>query len=79
MATSVMQRFNQPIYNRNRRTTPMQPQPKHDLAEIIDKVKQLKELTATTGFITSRSIGLLLKDLDADELVEVNRAINPKL
>ena len=62
-----------PIYNRK------PTQPKHDLALIIDKVKQLKELTATTGFITSRSIGLLLKDLDAEELVLVNRAINPKL
>jgi hypothetical protein len=79
MATSVMQRFNQPIYNRNRSNTIMQPQPQRDLAEIIDKVRQLQQLTKTTGFFTSRSIGALLNDLTPDELVQVNRAINPKL
>ena len=71
---ATMPAFNtrfQPIYNRIKETTPMNK----DLTSIIDKVRHLQELTRTTGFHTTRSIGALLADLTPDELVEVNKAL----
>jgi hypothetical protein len=49
---------------------------KRDLAEIIDKVRKLQQLTKATGFQTGRSVCLLLSDLTPDELVEVSTALN---
>ena len=71
MATAALSTRFQPIYNRNKEATPM----KRDLQPIIDKVRSLKELTQTTGFHTTRSIGILLADLTPDELVLVNDAL----
>lgn len=71
---ATMPTFNtrfQPIYNRIKETTPM----KRDLQSIIEKVRHLQELTRSTGFHTTRSIGAVLADLSPDELVEVNKAL----
>ena len=75
MATAALSTRFQPIYNRNRNkeTTPMT---KRDLTPIIEKVKQLKELTRTTGFHTTRSIAALMADLSPDETAEVAKAVN---
>jgi hypothetical protein len=72
MATAALNTRFQPIFNRNKEATPM----KRDLQTIIDKVRKLKELTHTTGFHTTRSIGMLLADLTPDELVEVSKALH---
>ena len=45
------------------------------LEEIIRKVRSLRSLTKTTGFYTTRSIGVLLAGLSPDELVEVSEAL----
>ena len=74
MATAALSTRFQPIYNRNREATPMKKQ--NNLQEIIEKVRHLQELTRTTGFHTTRSVGMLLANLSPDELVEVNKALN---
>ena len=73
MATVAINRYQQPIYDRNKRVIPMK---KRDLTEIIAKVRELLDLQNRTGFRTTRSVGALLADLNPDELVEVNRALN---
>ena len=73
MATMpALSRYQHPIYDRTKRAIPM----KRDLTEIINKVRQLQQLTQTTGFKTGRSVCALLADLTPDELVEVNQALN---
>lgn len=72
MATAALSRYNQPIYIRTKRVIPM----KRDLTEIVNKVRNLKQLTQTTGFQTGRSVCVLLSGLTPDELVEVNQALN---
>lgn len=74
MATMpALSRYQQPIFNRTtKRVIPM----KKDLTEIINKVRNLKQLTQKTGFQTGRSVCALLSGLTADELVEVNKALN---
>lgn len=44
---------------------------KEEVAEVIRKVKQLRQLTKETGFFTNKSVGQLLAPLTPDELVEV--------
>lgn len=74
MATMVaINRYQQPIYDRTKRAIPMK---KRDLTEIIEKVRNLQQLTKTTGFKTGRSVCALLADLTPDELVQVNEALN---
>ena len=46
------------------------------LEAIIEKVKALRELSAATGFHTTRSIGQLLGNLSPDDLVKVSEALN---
>jgi len=48
---------------------------RHDLREIVAKVQALKQMTRSTGFLTSRSIGQLLGRLDADDLALVAEAL----
>jgi hypothetical protein len=73
MATMVaINRYQQPIFNRKNRDTTM----KRDLTPIIEKIRELQQLTERTGFRTTRSVGALLGDLSADELVEVNKALS---
>jgi len=43
-----------------------------DLQAIVEKVRALRDLTQTTGFQTSRSIGALLGKLSPDDLAEVS-------
>ena len=75
MATMpALSRYQQPIFNRTtKRVIPM----KRDLTEIVNKVRNLKQLTQTTGFQTGRSICALLSDLTPDELAAVNEGLNP--
>jgi hypothetical protein len=70
----VNNRF-QPIYDRSKGTT-MKKEERNNLQDIIAKVRKLQELTRTTGFHTTRSIGLLLAHLTPDELVEVSEALH---
>ena len=73
MATMpALSRYQHPIYDRTKRAKPM----KRDLTEVINKVRQLQQLTERTGFKTGRSVCALLSDLTPDELVEVNEALN---
>jgi hypothetical protein len=46
-----------------------------ELQTIIEKVRALRDLTTTTGFKTSRSIGELLGHLNAEELATVSLAL----
>jgi hypothetical protein len=57
--------------DRNDTRAPLRP----DLQEMVDKVRALRELTQTTGFKTSRSVGDLLGRLTADELSQVSLAL----
>ncbi|MBI3476674.1 MAG: hypothetical protein HY010_13155 [Acidobacteria bacterium] len=43
-----------------------------DLRELVNKVRALRELTKTTSFQTSRSIGALLGRLTPDDLALVS-------
>ena len=45
------------------------------LEQIIQKVRALRALTTSTGFMTTRSVGLLLANLSPDELVKVSEAL----
>ena len=73
MATMpAINRF-KPIYQRSKGAPPIM---KRDLTEIIDKVRKLLALTRTTGFHTTRSIGMVLADLSPDELAEVSEALD---
>ena len=72
MATAALNTRFQPIYNRNKEATSMTK----DLQPIIEKVRKLQQLTKTTGFHTTRSIGQLMADLTPDELVEVSEALH---
>jgi len=74
MATIAINRYQQPIYDRTR--TQRVTMKKRDLTPIIEKVKNLQQLTSKTGFQTGRSICALLADLTPDELVEVNQALS---
>jgi hypothetical protein len=47
-----------------------------DLAPIIEKVRKLQDLTRSTGFHTSRSIGALLANLTPEELVVVSEGLD---
>ena len=73
MATIAINRY-QPIFDRTKKVAPMKQ--KRELAEVIEKVRNLLELQSRTGFRTTRSVGALLADLSPDELAEVNRALN---
>jgi len=42
-----------------------------ELQALVNKVQKLKDLTASTGFKTSRSVGELLGRLNADDLALV--------
>jgi hypothetical protein len=46
-----------------------------DLQEIVNKVRAMRELTKTTSFQTSRSVGTLLGRLDPDDLANVSLAL----
>ena len=48
---------------------------KQEVAEVISKVKKLRQLTKETGFFTTKRVGQLLAPLSPDELCEVNDAI----
>lgn len=48
--------------------TPLRP----ELQQVVNKVRALRELTRTTGFKTSRSVGELLGRLSADDLSVVS-------
>jgi hypothetical protein len=43
-----------------------------ELKEVVEKVRALRDLTKTTGFQTSRSIGALLGRLSPDDLSAVS-------
>ena len=45
------------------------------LAEIVAKIRNLQQLTQSTGFKTTRSQGELLARLTPDELSEVSAAL----
>lgn len=76
MATMpAFNRYQQPIYNRNKGATPMNKEEPKDLQAVIEKVRNLLDLTHRTGFKTSRSIGQLLANLSPDELAKVNEAL----
>ena len=45
------------------------------LEEVIRKVRNLRSLTKSTGFFTTKSIGALLANLSPDELAEVGEAL----
>ena len=51
------------------------PDRKQHLEEVIKKVRNLRSLTKSTGFFTTRSIGALLANLSPDELAEVGEAL----
>ena len=74
MATMPALSRYQPIYNRTKEAQTMKKE--NNLHEIIEKVRKLKELTNTTGFHTTRSIGMLLANLSPDELVLVSEALH---
>ena len=77
MATMpALSRYQQPIYNRIKDSTPMK---NRDLTEIINKVRKLQQLTDRTGFKTGRSVCALLAHLTPDELVEVSTALESPL
>jgi hypothetical protein len=57
-------------------TTPVGLSPK--LAAVVQKVRDLQELTRTTGFRTTRSVGEVLGRLTADELAEVSAALQQR-
>lgn len=46
-----------------------------ELQIIVEKVRALRNLTQTTGFKTSRSVGELLGRLNADDLAAVSLAL----
>lgn len=48
---------------------------KQQLEEVIRKVRNLRSLTKSTGFFTTKSIGALLANLSPDELAEVGEAL----
>lgn len=48
---------------------------KQEVAEVIEKVKKLRQLTKETGFFTTKSVGQLLANLTPDELVEVHDSL----
>jgi len=73
MATAALNTRFQPIYDRSR-GTPMKKE--NNMQDIIEKVRRLQELTRTTGFHTTRSVGMLLANLSPDELVEVSKALH---
>jgi hypothetical protein len=76
MSTTIA--YHQPLYNRHSRnegTNMKQPDRATNLQVIIEKVRELQQLTARTGFRTTRSVGELLANLTPDELVEVNKAL----
>ena len=43
-----------------------------ELKEVVEKVRALRDLTKTTGFQTSRSIGALLGKLNPEDLALVS-------
>jgi hypothetical protein len=49
----------------------MQQNRKQELEQIARKVKALRAFTKDTGYFTTRSVGQLLQNLDADELATV--------
>ena len=55
--------------------TRLQAQEPQKLEQIIQKVRALRALTTSTGFMTTRSVGLLLANLSPDELVKVSEAL----
>lgn len=48
------------------------------LADIVEKIRNLQQLTVSTGFKTNRSQGELLEKLSADELSAVSAALQRK-
>jgi hypothetical protein len=46
-----------------------------DLQELVAKVRAMRELTKTTNFQTSRSVGALLGRLNPDDLAVVSLAL----
>jgi len=73
---STIATYNHPIYNRNSKGSVMQNTDRHNLDDIIEKVRKLRSLTRETGFHTTRSIGMLLANLSPDELVQVSEALH---
>ena len=51
------------------------PERQNKLNEIVRKVQALRNLTKSTGFYTTKSVGVLLANLSPDELVEVGEAL----
>jgi hypothetical protein len=57
--------------NRASGVTTMQTDRKQELEKIAHKVKVLRAFTRDTGYFTTRSVGQLLQNLNADELATV--------
>lgn len=49
-----------------------------ELADIVRKIRALRAVTKTTGFITNRTIGEMLQRLTPDDLVAVGEALQLK-
>jgi hypothetical protein len=43
--------------------------------EVVDKIRALRKMTATSGFKTTRSVNDLLERLNADDLAAVAAAL----
>jgi hypothetical protein len=73
MATMpALSRYQQPIYNRFKDSTPMT---KRDLKPTIEKVRKLLAFKQSSGMSVSRSVADLVRDFTADELVELYDAL----
>ena len=55
--------------------TTMKTQLTQELAEVVEKIRNLQQLTKSTGFKTNRSQGELLARLTPDELSAVSAAL----
>jgi hypothetical protein len=51
---------------------------KPELAEVVRKIRALRNVTKATGFVTNRTIGEMLAKLPVDDLVAVGEALQFK-
>ena len=72
MATMAAINRYQPIYNRFKDSTPMTNK---DLKPTIEKVRKLLAFKQSSGMSVSRSIADLVRDFTADELCELQDAL----
>jgi hypothetical protein len=49
-----------------------------ELADIVRKIRALRVVTKTTGFVTNRTIGEMLQRLTPDDLVAVGEGLELK-